>query len=287
MSHELRTPLNSILVLGQQLADNPDRNLTNKQVEFARTIHGAGTDLLNLITDILDLSKIESGTVSVQAEEVFFASLLDMIARPFRHEAENRRLNFEVHYRSESDAQPGHRLQAPAASAEEFAFQRIQIYGTRAACACPYSSPRAAGAKTIRSWAGPRQWLPSKSPIRASAFRLKSSASSLRPSNKPTPAPAANMAAPGLGLAISRELAGLLGGEIQLRSTPGEGQHVHAVLAANVRGPFHGRRRRPKPNPRRCLRLGQAAAAIASKRAIEQIPSRTIAKPCNRTMPSC
>ncbi len=96
MSHELRTPLNSILVLGQQLTDNPDGNLTPKQVEFARTIHGAGTDLLNLITDILDLSKIESGTVSVQAEEVFFASLLDMIARPFRHEAESRHLNFEI-----------------------------------------------------------------------------------------------------------------------------------------------------------------------------------------------
>ena len=65
-------------------------------MEFARTIHAAGTDLLNLISDILDLSKIESGTVSVEAEEVFFASLLDMIGRPFRHEAENRRLNFEV-----------------------------------------------------------------------------------------------------------------------------------------------------------------------------------------------
>ena len=97
MSHELRTPLNSILVLGQQLGDNPEGNLSGKQVEFARTIHGAGTDLLNLISDILDLSKIESGTVSVDAEEVFFAGLLEMIARPFRHEAENKKLSFEVH----------------------------------------------------------------------------------------------------------------------------------------------------------------------------------------------
>src|SRR5258705_3249296 len=96
MSHELRTPLNSILVLGQQLSDNPDGNLTPKQVEFARTIHGPGTDLLNLISDILDLSKIESGTVSVEAEEIFVSNLIDAIARPFRHEADNRHLAFDT-----------------------------------------------------------------------------------------------------------------------------------------------------------------------------------------------
>ncbi len=77
-----------ILILGQQLADNPEGNLTAKQVEFARTIHGAGTDLFNLISDILDLSKIESGTVTVDAEEIFFSNLVDMVARPFRHEAD-------------------------------------------------------------------------------------------------------------------------------------------------------------------------------------------------------
>src|SRR5205814_5977838 len=68
-----------------------------RQTEFARTIHGAGTDLLNLISDILDLSKIESGTVTVDAEEIFFSNLLDMVARPFRHEAETRQLSFDMH----------------------------------------------------------------------------------------------------------------------------------------------------------------------------------------------
>src|SRR4029079_15440879 len=96
MSHELRTPLNSILILGQQLGDNPERNLTPKQVEYARTIHGAGTDLLNLITDILDLSKIESGTVTVDAEDLMFTDVVTTVSRTFHLEAERRKLNFEV-----------------------------------------------------------------------------------------------------------------------------------------------------------------------------------------------
>ena len=98
MSHELRTPLNSILILGQQLAENADRNLSTRQVEFAKTIHGAGTDLLNLISDILDLSKIESGTVTVECEDLPFTHLKETLERNFRHEAENRKLTFTTSF---------------------------------------------------------------------------------------------------------------------------------------------------------------------------------------------
>src|ERR1044072_1831969 len=103
MSHELRTPLNSILILGQQLTENPDGNLSPRQVEFARTLHGAGPALLNLISDILDLSKIESGTVTVDAQEVFLTNLIEATARPFRHEADNRSLDFGVEIDSRSE----------------------------------------------------------------------------------------------------------------------------------------------------------------------------------------
>src|SRR5258706_6315893 len=96
MSHELRTPLNSILILGQQLAENASGNLTLKQTDFAKNIHSAGTDLLTLINDILDLSKIESGTVTVEPEEITFQSLRDTVHRNFHHIAETKNLSFNV-----------------------------------------------------------------------------------------------------------------------------------------------------------------------------------------------
>ena len=101
MSHELRTPLNSILILAQQLTSNPDRNLTTKQVEFARNIHASGGDLLNLISDILDLSKIESGTVTVEPEEVLFSKVQEAVERSFRHVAEARHLTFKIETHTE------------------------------------------------------------------------------------------------------------------------------------------------------------------------------------------
>jgi HAMP domain-containing protein/signal transduction histidine kinase/DNA-binding response OmpR family regulator len=222
MSHELRTPLNSILILGQQLTENPDGNLSNKQVEFARTIHGAGTDLLNLISDILDLSKIESGTVSVDAEEVYFSNLMEMIARPFRHEADNRHLLFEVVISPNLDRSiitDSKRLQQVLKNLLSNAFKFTAEGGVRLAV-----SPAASGwsadhpilrhAPTVVSFEVSDTGIgipPEKQRIIFEAFQQADAGTSRK------------YGGTGLGLAISRELANLLGGEIQLRSTPGRG----------------------------------------------------------------
>jgi CheY-like chemotaxis protein/signal transduction histidine kinase/HAMP domain-containing protein len=222
MSHELRTPLNSVLILGQQLSENPDGNLTPKQVEFARTIHGAGTDLLNLISDILDLSKIESGTVSVEAEEVFFASLLDMVARPFRHEAENRRLSFEIY--SDSNLSPSlvtdsKRLQQVLKNLLSNAFKFTEQGNVRLSVSSPESGwsedhPVLSNSASVVAFevSDTGVGIPvEKQRIIFEAFQQADAGTSRK------------YGGTGLGLAISRELATLLGGEIQLRSTVGRG----------------------------------------------------------------
>jgi len=222
MSHELRTPLNSILVLGQQLTDNPDGNLTLKQVEFARTIHGAGTDLLNLISDILDLSKIESGTVSVEAEEVFFANLLEMLARPFRHEAENRRLTFEINSDPKlprSLVTDSKRLQQVLKNLLSNAFKftergcvRLSVSSATSGWSDEHPILSGTGSVIAFEVSDTGIGIPlEKQRIIFEAFQQADAGTSRK------------YGGTGLGLAISRELANLLGGEIQLRSMPGQG----------------------------------------------------------------
>ncbi|WP_443092883.1 HAMP domain-containing protein [Alsobacter ponti] len=222
MSHELRTPLNSILILGQQLGENPDGNLTAKQVEFARTIHGAGTDLLNLISDILDLSKIESGTVSVDAEEIFFSNLLDVMARPFRHEADNRKLSFEVVTSpnlERSIITDSKRLQQVLKNLLSNAFKftaqggvKLRVFPAATGWSADHPSLKHAPGVVAFEVSDTGIGIPpEKQRIIFEAFQQADAGTSRK------------YGGTGLGLAISRELANLLGGEIQLRSTPGVG----------------------------------------------------------------
>jgi HAMP domain-containing protein/CheY-like chemotaxis protein/signal transduction histidine kinase len=236
MSHELRTPLNSILVLGQQLSENPDGNLSGRQVEFARTIHGAGTDLLNLISDILDLSKIESGTVSVEAQEIFFASLLDMVARPFRHEAENKKLNFEVQtdpHLGRSLTTDSKRLQQVLKNLLSNAFKFTEQGSIRLSVAVAHGGwseghPLLSIAASVIAFEVADTGIgipPEKQRIIFEAFQQADASTSRK------------FGGTGLGLAISRELAGLLGGEIQLQSTPGKGSRFTLYLPQTYAGP--------------------------------------------------
>ncbi len=276
MSHELRTPLNSILILGQQLADNPDQNLTGRQVEFARTIHGAGTDLLNLISDILDLSKIESGTVSVDAEEIFFSNLLDMMARPFRHEAESRKLAFEVQVAGDLERSlitDSKRLQQVLKNLLSNAFKfteqgsvKLRVFPAQGGWNHDNTdlnhAPSVVAFEVTDTGIGISA---EKQKIIFEAFQQADSSTSRK------------YGGTGLGLAISRELANLLGGEIQLRSSPGVGSTFTLYLPLTYVGaPGTGR---PGPDirdaPHRLRTTGYDPALALSRsveRPLEQVP---------------
>jgi signal transduction histidine kinase/response regulator RpfG family c-di-GMP phosphodiesterase len=217
MSHELRTPLNSLLILAEQLADNPKGNLDARQLEFARTIHGAGSDLLSLINDILDLSKIESGTVTLEWNEYRCEHLHAYVERSFRHIAETRGLRFEVELAPD----------LPAALLTDITRLQ-QILRNLLANAFKFTT-KGRVSLSIRPIAS--GWSPQNAALAQAdavlAFTVADTGIGIAPDKlklifdafqQADGSTARKYGGTGLGLSISRELARLLGGEIQVSS---------------------------------------------------------------------
>jgi signal transduction histidine kinase/CheY-like chemotaxis protein/HAMP domain-containing protein len=222
MSHELRTPLNSLLILSKMLSENPEGNLLPRQVEFAKTIHGAGTDLLVLISDILDLSKIESGTIAVEPTVVSFLELRDYVEQNFRHIAQQKTLDFRVEL--EEDLPPAvvtdpKRLQQILKNLLSNAFkfteagrvvmvQKVARVGWSRDHEILNRADKVIAFSVVDTGIG---IAPEKQKIIFEAFQQADGTTSRK------------YGGTGLGLSISREIARLLGGEIRVVSAPGKG----------------------------------------------------------------
>ncbi|HEY7887995.1 MAG TPA: HAMP domain-containing protein [Steroidobacteraceae bacterium] len=268
MSHELRTPLNSILILGQQLSQNSEGNLSNRQVEYARTIHSAGTDLLNLITDILDLSKIESGTVTVEYEDLSFGTLKETIERSFRHEAETRKLAFTLDFDT--------RL---ARSMTTDAKRLLQILKNLLSNAFKFTERGGVRLHVASATGG---WSPDHATLSQSGTIIEFSVSDtgigiplekqriiFEAFQQADAGTARKYGGTGLGLAISRELAQLLGGEIRLSSSPGAGSTFTLYLPQSQMG-LHAKAAAAAMAPSAPAALAPAVRAAVA-RVVEQI----------------
>ncbi|MGH8772722.1 MAG: ATP-binding protein, partial [Burkholderiales bacterium] len=213
MSHELRTPLNSLLILARLLAENSDSNLNQKQIEFAKTIYGSGTDLLSLINDILDLSKIESGTVTLSIGAERFSDLSDYVDRNFRQVLDDKNLEFKVEFDPELP---------PAIQTD---VQRLQqILKNLLSNAAKFTER---GGVSLSIWRAKSGWTPGHAALdhvpEVIAFRVHDTGIGIAGSKQKLIFEAFQQAdgttsrkygGTGLGLSISRELARLLGGEI-------------------------------------------------------------------------
>ncbi|MCI3273566.1 HAMP domain-containing protein [Streptomyces cylindrosporus] len=220
MSHELRTPLNSLLILAQLLAQNPSRNLTPKQVEYAGIIHSAGSDLLQLINDILDLSKVEAGKMDVAPERVPLRQLLEYVEATFRPMTTQKSLEFTV------ATAPG----TPADLLTDDSRLR-QILRNLLSNAVKFTEQ---GGVELRIEPAADREVPSGvhrgGPV--VAFRVKDTGIGIPQQQLETIFGAFQQAdgttsrkygGTGLGLSITREIAHLLGGAVTVDSTPGQG----------------------------------------------------------------
>jgi CheY-like chemotaxis protein/HAMP domain-containing protein len=235
MSHELRTPLNSLLILSDQLSRNQEKNLTGKQVEFAETIHDSGKDLLALINDILDLSKIESGTVTIDPEEILFADLHDYVERTFRHVAEQRGLDFSIHVSegmSRSIYTDAKRLQQVLKNllSNAFKFTEKGFVEVRIETASSgWSRDSGLGhSNTVFAFSVRDTGIgiaPDKQQIIFEAFQQADGSTSRR------------YGGTGLGLNISREISRMLGGDLVVDSAPGAGSTFTLFLPKNYTTP--------------------------------------------------
>ncbi|MFJ9115107.1 HAMP domain-containing protein [Streptomyces sp. NPDC102394] len=220
MSHELRTPLNSLLILAQLLAQNPSRNLTPKQVEYAGIIHSAGSDLLQLINDILDLSKVEAGKMDVSPERVPLRQLLEYVEATFRPMTTQKSLEFTV------ATAPG----TPADLLTDDSRLR-QILRNLLSNAVKFTEQ--GGVELRIEPAADREVPPGVhrgGPV--VAFRVKDTGIGIPQQQLETIFGAFQQAdgttsrkygGTGLGLSITREIAHLLGGAVTVDSTPGQG----------------------------------------------------------------
>jgi len=232
MSHELRTPLNSLLILSKLLADNAQGNLSGKQVEFACNIHDAGTDLLGLINDILDLSKIESGTVTLDIGEMSFASLRDHVDRTFSQIAADKKLDFVV------DLDP-----ALPRSMYTDDKRLQQIIKNLLSNAFKFTETGHVKLKVGRAHSG---WNPTNDHLNTAgqvlAFSVEDSGIGIAEDKQRIIFEAFQQAdgttsrkygGTGLGLSISREITRLLGGELKVASVAGRGSTFTLYLPLN------------------------------------------------------
>jgi HAMP domain-containing protein/CheY-like chemotaxis protein len=231
MSHELRTPLNSLLILAKLLAENSDSNLSPKQIEFADTIYSAGSDLLGLINDILDLSKVEAGRMDVHVSDVKLSDLRDFVERAFRPVSEDKSLEFEIDVHGANvpptivtDEQ---RLQQVLKNLLSNAFKFTEQGGVKLRIGLAegrqFASEALTRADAVLEFAvqDTGVGIPhDKLRLIFEAFQQADGTTSRR------------YGGTGLGLSISREIARLLGGEIHVESTVGEGSTFTLFLPA-------------------------------------------------------